>query len=133
MRNPKKLYSIDVGFKQVVDIPMTSDTGRIYENIVFLELRRRVKDIYYFKGKQEIDFYYAEGRSHHLINVCYDFEKPATRQREIKGLLEGMTSFSMRSALLLTAEKEEEIQIENKTIHVRPLWKWLLEQPSGDV
>lgn len=126
MRNPKKLYSIDVGFKQVVDIPFSGDIGRIYENIVFLALRRRVRDIYYFKGKQEVDFYYVEDHKQHLINVCYDFEKPDTGQREVKGLLEGMKFFNVSASVLITSEREEDIDIEDKTISVIPLWKWLI-------
>lgn len=126
MRNPRKLYSIDAGFKRVVDIPLASDIGRVYEHLVFLKLRRETKDIYYFKGKQEVDFYYVKDKKQRLINVCYDLEKPATRQREIKGLLEAMDFFNIRESLLVTAEHEEDIRIDSKTVRVLPLWKWLL-------
>lgn len=126
IRNPKKLYSIDTGFKQVVDMPLATDTGRVCENIVFLHIRREIKDIFYFKGKQEVDFYYVKDRKQHLINVCYDLEKSATKQREIKGLLEAMNFLNIPEGYIITSEHEEDVQVDNKTIHILPLWKWLL-------
>lgn len=127
MRNPRKLYSVDTGFKRVVDMPLASDIGRAYENIVFLQIRRGIRDIFYFKGKQEVDFYYVKDRTMLLVNVCYDLENPATRQREVKGLTEAMKFLNLAEGYILTSEQEEEIEIEGGTIHVLPLWKWLLE------
>ncbi|MEK6724976.1 MAG: ATP-binding protein [Deltaproteobacteria bacterium] len=128
MRNPKKLYSVDTGFKRVVDMPLANDIGRVYENIVFLQLRRSVRDIFYFKGKQEVDFYYVKAGVKHLVNVCYDPGKPATRQREVKGLIEAMKFLNLSEGYIITSELEEEIQEEGKTVRLLPLWKWLLSE-----
>ncbi len=128
LRNPRKLYSIDTGFKQIVDISSSGDIGRIYENIVFLELRRRIREIHYFKGKQEVDFCYTEKGTRHLINVCYDLSRPATRERELSALSEAMRFFRIREALLLTSEEEESLKQDAETIQILPLWKWLLAQ-----
>jgi predicted AAA+ superfamily ATPase len=124
-RNPKKLYSIDHGFKRVFDLPPSTDIGRIYENIVFLELKRAGKNIYYVKGKREVDFY-CPGEDPSLINVCYDIENPATRSREVKGLSEAMRTLKIDESTLITADREETIQTEQGRIRVIPLWKWLL-------
>ncbi|MFH1146234.1 MAG: ATP-binding protein [Pseudomonadota bacterium] len=40
-RNPRKIYAVDVGFKTAMDYPFTPDRGRVFENIAFLELRRK--------------------------------------------------------------------------------------------
>ncbi|MBI5193901.1 MAG: ATP-binding protein [Nitrospirae bacterium] len=125
-RNPRKIYSVDVGFKTAMDYPFSIDTGRIFENIVFLELRRKTENIYYVKGRYEVDFYYISGGEEHLLNVSYDLESPATREREIRGLTEAMKKFSIKEGSIVTAENKETIKNEDGTIHIVPLWEWLL-------
>ncbi len=121
-RNPKKVYVVDHGLKRVLDTQ--EDRGRVYENMAFLELRRRNPRITYFKERQEVDFY-LEGEGL-LINVCYDYSSPRTREREIKGLAEAMAAPKLNSSYLLTADQEEKIELPQGTIRALPLWKWLL-------
>ena len=64
----------------------------------------------------------------HLVNVCYDPGKPATRQREVKGLIEAMKFLNLSEGYIITSELEEEIQEEGKTVRLLPLWKWLLSE-----
>ena len=123
-RNPKKVYVIDHSLKRVLDT--REDIGRIYENLTFIELRRRFPKITYFKGRQEVDFFIEEAVPPLLLNVCYDYSSPAIRNREIKGLLEAMEALRIDRAQILTADTQEEIKAEGKTIKVTPLWKWLL-------
>jgi hypothetical protein len=130
MRNPKKIYSIDHAFKRIVEIPFSPDLGRIYENIVFLELRRKGRELFYIKGKQEVDFMCIEDGRPHLINVCYDIGHPETKEREIKGLIEAMKRLKSPKAVLITAEKDETIKVGNRIVQVVPLWKWLLVDKS---
>jgi predicted AAA+ superfamily ATPase len=126
MRNPRKLYAIDHALKAVVDLATGADIGRIYENIVFLQLRRRVQNICYGRQKQEIDFVLPEGESPRLINVAYDITDVNTRNRELRGLVDGMQGLGVQRALLLTAEVEETVTTEAGIISIVPLWKWLL-------
>ena len=130
MRNPKKIYSIDHALKQIVEVPFSADTGRIYENIVFLELRRKGRELFYVKGKKEVDFLFFEKGKYRLINVCYDIEHPETKKREINGLSEVMKRLKCMEAVLITGEKEETIKVESKKIQVVPLWKWLLRDEN---
>jgi len=125
MRNPRKLYAVDHGLKGVVDLPTGSDIGRIYENIVFIQLRRKEQTICYGRQKQEIDFVLPESELPRLINVAYDISDPATRNRELNGLVEGMQGLGVHEALLLTAEVEETVATESGKISIMPLWKWL--------
>jgi predicted AAA+ superfamily ATPase len=126
MRNPRKLYAIDHGLKAVVDLATGADIGRIYENIVFLQLRRRCQTICYGRQKQEIDFVLPEGESPRLINVAYDISDSATRNRELNGLREGMLGLGLQEALLLTADLEEDVMTNAGMIRIMPLWKWLV-------
>jgi predicted AAA+ superfamily ATPase len=124
LRNPKKIYTVDIGFKSLFGIK--EDIGNIYENIVFLHLRRKYNEIYYFKNKQEVDFCIVDKGHYQLINVCYDIDTISTRQREINGLLEAMNFLKIKQALLINSEVTETVAIENKQIKLIPLWKWLL-------
>jgi predicted AAA+ superfamily ATPase len=125
-RNPRKIYSVDVGFKTAMDYPLSSDTGRVFENVVFLELRRKAEKIQYFKGRQEVDFYYLLGGKERLLNVSYDMDSPLTRKREINGLIEAMKRFSLSEGSIVTAEHKEVVKTEAGKISVMPLWEWLL-------
>ncbi len=129
MRNPRKLYAIDHGLKAVVELATGADIGRIYENIVYLQLRRKCQNICYGRQKQEIDFVLPEGESPRLINVAYDISDLETRNRELNGLVEGMRGLGVGEALLLTADVEETVTVEEGMIRILPLWKWL----SGSV
>lgn len=120
-RNPRKFYIIDNNFKRLYDAFARDDIGKLYENLVFLHLRRQTADIYYLKGEFEVDFY-AMG---HLINVCAHLNQNSTRQREIRALEEGMISLNIQQSYLLTADQEEQIQTPAGIIHVVPVWKWL--------
>jgi len=125
-RNPRKLYCIDNGLKNLLSIK--PNLGRGLENIVFMQLRRKYNEIYYYKGKQEIDFCFLdENRQINLINVSLQIDNDSTYKREISGLLEGMNFFELDYSLIITKDHEEVIEKEGKTIQVVPLWKWLLK------
>lgn len=126
-RNPRKIYSVDVGFKTAMDYPFSIDIGRIFENIVFLELRRKTEKIYYVKEKYEVDFYYISGGKEHLLNVSYDLESPATKEREIRGLVEAMEKLSIKEGRIITAEHKELLKTVAGKIYIVPLWEWLLK------
>ncbi len=126
-RNPKKIYAIDNGFKKIYDYAIGDDMSKLYENTVFLHLRRQTKDIYYFKEKQEVDFYAKINAGSYLINVSYKIDDPVTRKREIDGLVEAMNYFKLSKAYLITSQEDQIIEIEDKKIFIIPLFKWLLE------
>jgi predicted AAA+ superfamily ATPase len=128
-RHPKKIFAIDNGFKKLFDINYSEDYSKLYENLVFLHLRRKTNEIYYAKQKQEIDFYVKTDQLY-LINVSYDINDPQTFERETSALLEGMNYYKVDKSILITAEREETYQTENKTIHIIPLWKWLIMDNS---
>lgn len=132
--NPRKIYCIDTGLRNVIGFKFSEDYGRLYENLVFLELKRRIGDllmeIYYWRnGKREVDFVVKEGlKPTELIQVCWDIEDPNTKKRELTGLLEGMRKFKLNQGLVITEDLEGEETFEDKKIRFIPLWKWLLRE-----
>ena len=125
--NPKKIYSIDNGFSYVNSVSFSKDKGKMLENAVFLGLRRKFGDIFYFKKKNECDFVVKEnGRITRAIQVCFDFNEE-NRDREVNGLLAALKEFNLKSGLILTYEQDDELLVDGRKIVVKPVWKWLLE------
>ncbi len=57
------------------------------ENLVFLNLRRNGKEIFYFKDKKECDFVIKEKNGiTQAIQVCYNLNED-NKKREIDGLV----------------------------------------------
>ena len=54
LQYPRKIYIIDTGLKNAVSFRFSQDLGKLAENLVFLELKRKDKDIYYWKNNQNL-------------------------------------------------------------------------------
>jgi predicted AAA+ superfamily ATPase len=126
-RDPKKIYVIDTGLRTVSLQSNREDWGRLAENAVYLELRRRNKQAFYYKQSQEVDFVITElGKPVDAIQVCYsDLEDQETRNREISALLECLQALELPSGKILTLSLEDVLSKEGKTIHFIPLYQWL--------
>ncbi len=122
----KKVYCIDSGLASYIGFRMSKDSGRLLENIVFIQLKRMNKEIYYHKDKHECDFLTKEGnRITQAIQVCYDLNDE-NEKREIKGLVEACKTHKLKKGLLLTYDQEDTFTKEKIIIEVKPVWKWLL-------
>lgn len=126
-RDPKKIYVIDTGLRTVSLQSDREDWGRLAENAVYLELRRRSKQAFYYKQAQEVDFVITElGKPIDAIQVCYsDLEDKETQSREINALLECLHTLELPSGKILTLSLEDVLLKEGKTIHLIPLYRWL--------
>jgi predicted AAA+ superfamily ATPase len=123
--NPKKIYAIDNGLADVNSVSFSSNKGRMLENMVFLELRRHGKDIFYFKGDKECDFVVkASNKIVHAIQVCYNLAEE-NKNREIGGLVEAMETFDLSEGLILTFDQLDTLKIGEKSLKVIPVWRWL--------
>ena len=124
---PKKIYLIDTAFNQIAGFNFSPNTGKNLENVVFIELKRRKKEVYYFAEKGECDFIVRDGaKVTQSIQVCYNFSKE-NKDREVKGLLEALFKFRLKEGLIITFGQEEMFEQEGKKVKVIPVWKWLLE------
>ncbi|MBI5225475.1 ATP-binding protein [Candidatus Micrarchaeota archaeon] len=139
--NPKKTYCIDTGMRNVKGFRFSKDYGRLIENLVFIELKRRnsanpLAEIYYFSSKEgEVDFVLKQGLEvRALIQVCWDFKDEEVRIREIKGLKSAMSDLKVKEGLLITKEQlsGKIPEMEDKHIKFLPLWKWLLEEGGSN-
>jgi len=129
-QSPKKVYFIDHVLAKILGFRTSEDCGRTLENVVFVELKRRGKEIFYYSATKECDFVIRDGaRTQEVIQVCLELHDPSTKEREISGLIEAMDKFSLSQGLIIT-ENEESMEIverNDKKYHivVKPIWKWL--------
>lgn len=125
---PRKIYCIDTALAVQNGFSLSPDRGRLLENIVFIELKRRGGEIFYFAKERECDFVLKDRKKMTAaIQVCYEFTAD-NQEREIDGLLEAMKEFGLDRGLILTSDQEDELRVEGKTIVLKPVWKWLLEE-----
>jgi len=130
IRSPKKIYAIDTGLPGAAGFSFAENTGRLLENLVFLSLKRRGGDIFYYRsaGGAEVDFLCWNGQKiTALIQAAWEMSADATRTREIKSLRKAMDETGMREGLIVTHEDEEEISDGERTIRVIPAYKFLMD------
>lgn len=128
--NPKKNYVVDNGLRNAVCFRFSEDFGRLLENLVFVELKRRNKEIYYYKQKRECDFVVMNNlKASQAIQVTQELNKN-NKEREVGGLIEVMRKYQIERGLVLVQDLKEETKekINNKEIKFVSLWKWLLEE-----
>jgi predicted AAA+ superfamily ATPase len=126
--NPKKFYLIDPGLHNLLTFKFSENKGRLLENLVFLELRRKGKQVSYFKSKRgyEIDFLVDEHDEKKLIQVCHNLNHIDTFSHEKRALLEGIKEFGLDSGLILTYDDKRRDEVEGHAINIMPAWEWLL-------
>lgn len=129
--NPKKIYCIDHAFVRSVSSGILFNSGHLLENLVFLALRRKSSEIFYYKtaGNQEVDFItrVSEGRFL-LVQVCETLVNPTTRVREVNALQAAMKELKTEMATIVTRDEAEFIQLQGGAIEVVPVWRFLLNQ-----
>jgi hypothetical protein len=127
---PRKCYVGDTGL--INAISGKKDFGKLYENTVLLELKRKIKEnqeINYWKNikQEEVDFIIREGlKVKEVIQVAYELNEEKTKQRELKSLILCAKEFNLKEATLINKEIEDKKTIEGIKINFIPLWKWLL-------
>lgn len=128
IRNPKKVYAIDLGLFTENSVSFSEENGRRLENAVYLFLRTQTKELYYFQEKKECDFVvFKNGKLDRLIQVCYTLDAHNLK-RETEGLLEAMNFFGLKVGYLLTYSQSDEFTFEDKKIVVMPVWEYLVKR-----
>ena len=124
--NPRKIYFIDTGLLGAVSASFNKDLGRKLENIVFWELRRQQKEIYYYNEKgQECDFVVCKNKiPEQLIQVCYDLNNE-NEIREQEVLFEAMEFFKMDKGIIITFNQQDVILRQGKRIDIIPFYLFI--------
>ena len=129
--NPKKVYLIDNALANEIGFHTSEDNGYLLENLVFIELRRRGKQVYYFKNNFECDFLIREkNKITAAIQVSWSLENSKTKEHEIAGLKKAMEAFGLDEGLILTESESEILKWDKRNIRVLPVWQWLLQEEN---
>lgn len=128
--NPSKIYAIDTALANSIAFNFSRNLGRLYENIVCIELLRKNREIFYWKSKRnrEVDFLIKKGtKIETAVQVCANMTSEDTRLREINGLLDARRELNAGKLIIITEDEEQNINVESENIQIIPVWKWLLE------
>jgi len=130
---PKKIYLCDTGLSKTVRF--REDIGKLMENAVFLELKRRqnrnpLTEFFYWKDarQREVDFLILEGvEIKQLIQVTYASGREEIEKREVEALIKAGEQLDCKKLLMITWDYDDQLKIDGKNIECIPLWKWLLQ------
>ena len=133
LSSTKKTYSIDTGLIQRVSFLVGKKQGDFLENIVFLELKRRYEQIYYYKTKQdyEVDFLVQQqNRITTLIQVSWTINDDKTFKRELRGLIKACNELQIQNIninlIVLTMDKTRQLNLDDKQINIKNVIEWLI-------
>lgn len=125
-KSEKKTYIIDTGLLASIEFSMSSNKGKLLENMVFLEFLKSGYELFYFKNRQECDFIVKKNSSYLPVQVAFEVTDRETKNRELKGLIEACNYLKVNSGLVITFDYEENLQYENITVEFCPVYKYFL-------
>ena len=119
--NPKKVYCIDTGMIQNVTLSSNADMGRMFENAVFIELRRHTKNIWYYsEASFECDFLYGNDVvPENAVQVCWELTSE-NKEREVRGLVETCKKFPGVKPLIVTFNQKDKISYGGMIVEAIP-------------
>jgi uncharacterized protein len=101
--NPKKLYTIDPGIIRAVTFDYDGDCGRLFENVIYVDLRRNHYKIHYYltTERYEIDFLVRSPQGHEkLIQVVWDAQDKTTLDRKQRALELSMRELKIEGEII---------------------------------
>lgn len=128
----RKVYAIDSGLYNSVNVKNFDDKSKLLENVIFLHLYKKTKEVFFYKDEyHECDFIICKsGKPVDAIQVCYSFESDDTRKREVSGLVKACHALNIREGKIIKFESSESIfNIDGIKISILSAPEYLLTDP----
>jgi predicted AAA+ superfamily ATPase len=124
-RSTKKVYLEDTGLFENLGFQFMEGKGKLYENAVCLELKRRGFEVYYWSdGTLECDFIAKRGKDLEMaVQVCYQLSDENTA-REIRALETTCNELKIDRGFIVSSQVPD---VDAGGFEVIPLWRFLLE------
>lgn len=113
---PKKIYAIDNGLINATTMSLNHNYGKLFENLVYLDLRRQNKNIYFYQTKDgyEVDFVTVDpAGKRELIQVCWDETDAETFAREKRALREAEKELGIKGKIITLRDYLENFAAKN--------------------
>jgi hypothetical protein len=101
--NPRKIYAIDSGLVKAYTLSLNENYGHLFENLVFLDLKRSGHKIYYYltQEKYEVDFLVEDLLGNRMLyQVVWDCSNPKTLDREQRALTAAKNELKIEGKLI---------------------------------
>ena len=125
MVNPRKVYAIDTGLITANSASFEDSTGQLLENMVFLHLRKKIPELYYYADNYNCDFVVVKkNKVEKVIQVCAEL-KQDNLDNELNGLLEAMEFFELHEGTIVTMNQTDRFEKNGRVINVVPFYSFV--------
>lgn len=132
MMYPRKIYLADNAF--ITSLSIKYDYGRLLENLVYIELKRKIRNnpltkIHYWKSRDgsEVDFVVVEkGKVTRLIQVTWDPSDYNVKYREIRSIIKAGKELGVNKGIVITYDYKGIEKINGFKIEFIPIWMILM-------
>jgi len=125
--NSRKVYAVDNVIPNRLGFRFSENRGRVLENAVFMELKRKGCEIYYHSAKYECDFLIKENlQIVEAIQVTYNLNQD-NFHREMNGLTEAMQTFSIPKGTLIVFDEIKDHEDLPEGVNIIRAFEWFLK------
>ncbi|OPZ98498.1 MAG: hypothetical protein BWY70_01210 [Bacteroidetes bacterium ADurb.Bin408] len=123
-KSDKKVYSIDTGLLSSIEFSVSENKGKLFENMVLLELIKSDCKVFYYKEKYECDFIVEKDNKFLPVQVSYFMDNSKTKDREMRGLAEACRVLNLKEGVVITLDQKETYEYHDINIRVIPVYEY---------